>query len=77
MRVSICKVDDPEAAIYLNYAARSGLIPRTERIGRENWYFVEVLAHGQVFQASDAVFRKMPDGNYIFKDGLLYYEEYV
>jgi hypothetical protein len=79
MRVAICKTQDPEAAIYLSYAQRSGQIPYIDKMedGRESWYFMDVLNGGQVHRASDANFRRIPDGLYIFKDGTLYYEEYV
>lgn len=62
LRVMICRKDDPEAADMVRMANRMGQIPYEQK----NWICVDVLNHGLIWRAKDAVFARVTDGLYNF-----------
>jgi hypothetical protein len=63
IRIQICRLDDHEAALMKKANEGMGFIPY-EHLG---WMCVDVMGHGCLWQARDAIFRPVSDGIYHFK----------
>lgn len=73
IRVPICGVDDKEVSWFLMMAKQCGYTTYIDK----GWHCINILGHRNMYRAPDAVFKKIPDGLYVFRkedDGALYCE---
>lgn len=68
LRIRICQVDHPEAAYYIKTAESFGQHPYVF----DRWVCVDFFRGGNVWRAPDAVFQRVPDGIYVFRDTGVY-----
>ena len=64
MKVELCPVNHKQVDMYLREAIRQGF-----PVSRQNgWYMIEVLNDGNVWRSETAVYQKIGNVLYIFKE---------
>lgn len=61
--VFICGLNDPEINFFIETAVRSGLVPYE----KDRAVYVDIFTEGNTWRAPDAVFKRIPDGTYQFR----------